>query len=184
MDFALETDDWKKNAEFLGKGGRREIYIYNGVIVKEIYNHRWNNLNLLDYNNYLILEKVILKSEYKINFIKLYFENNFIISEIVKDFDGKISQNLRDYKGIITSEFWIVLEKILKFLIDNELYFFDLNESNIIVKRISKTEIVPIFFEYKSFNRQYFLQLNLLFKSEKEKKFGEDLIELKLIKVN
>lgn len=179
MDFALETEDWKKDAYLIKKSGRRNIYAYNGVIVKEINTIRWNNLNLLDYKNYQLLEKIISGSDFERNFVKIYYENNYIISEIVKDFDGSISQNLLKYDGVITENFWKILENLLQFLIRKNIYFFDLNKGNVLVKRVSKDEIIPIFFDYKSYNKKYFLQLNLLFKSEREKKVWRRFERLK-----
>lgn len=169
MDFALDLN-WKQNAKLIGKDGRREVYVYNGIIVKEIYNPARNNVNVQDYLNFLKIDEVASKSNYVSNFVKLYFKNNYIFSEIVKDFDGTISHNLRTYENKIPEVFWENLKDILIFLMSNELYFYDLKPENILIKRLNSNQVIPVFIDYKWINRYYPLQLNLLFKSEREKK--------------
>lgn len=169
MDFALDLN-WKENARLIGKDGRREVYVYNGIIVKEIYNHAKNNVNMQDYLNFLKINEVISKSNYASNFVKLYFKDNYIFSEIVKDFDGSISHNLGTYENKIPENFWENLKEILIFLMNNELYFYDLKPENILIKKLNSNQLIPVFIDYKWINKYYPYQINLWFKSQKEKK--------------
>jgi hypothetical protein len=69
--------------------------------------------------------------------------------EAVKDFDGKRSRPLSDFAGVSDLFFWKKFEEIVRYLKDNNITLLDLNAWNILVKRVSETESIPVIVDYK-----------------------------------
>ncbi len=90
------------------------------------------------------------------------------------DFDGTHSKPVRDYGKITNSVFWKQVEEVVGLLDKHKIWFFDTFQvgTNIFVQRVSESMWKPIIVDYKHLGWKAFpMQFNLLFDSEKRKKF-------------
>jgi len=114
-----------------------------------------------------LFQKIPLK--YFQNFAKLYgIVNGLLFAEIITDYNNKMSKNIEEF-GIknLTQSFFDKLDEIIKMLIENEFYFYDVSQKNILVRRTSENEIEPVLIDYKFFNRKYPFQPIMNFKNGK-----------------
>lgn len=96
------------------------------------------------------------------------------------DYDGSYSKVVSE-NGVIRNEmFWQHIEKIMNIMIQNNIFLFDITGRNMIVRKLSPTSWQPILIDLKSLDRSmYPYQLNLVLKSEREKKFHRKLRKFK-----
>jgi len=120
--------------------------------------------------------------------LKLFFPNIYkksgklLISERPKDYNGSYSKTLLEYKSIQNNNFWVLVDFLADTMVKHKLWLFDIFDfgDNILVQKKSENEYVPIIIDCKRFGwKSYPLQLNLLFYSEKKKKFYRKLERFK-----
>ncbi|MDQ1343611.1 MAG: hypothetical protein QG650_330 [Patescibacteria group bacterium] len=101
-------------------------------------------------------------------------EKECLIMARAIDFDGTPSKTLFETGPIGDSGFWEAVDFITEVLDRERLYFFDIfyKGNNVLVKRLSETESVPLIVDFKRLGWQaYPLQPNLILESEKRRKF-------------
>lgn len=90
------------------------------------------------------------------------------------DYDGTHSRPVKDFGQISNAGFWQQIEEIVALLEKHKIWFFDVFQSgtNIFAQRLSETDWKPVIVDYKRIGWKSFpMQFNLLFDSEKRKKF-------------
>lgn len=120
--------------------------------------------------------------------LKTYFpdyyekKNDMLISQRPKDFDGSFSKTLIEYGPIENVYFWESIDIIISLMTKHKLRFFDAfhQGNNIVVQKISEDKYKPIIIDCKRvWWAAYPLQVNLLFNSEKQKKFNRRIVQFK-----
>lgn len=91
-----------------------------------------------------------------------------LVCELVKNHDGNISPNLDEYfkSGRDTQKLLTGLNWFAKRIIMRDIFFFDFNRKNFVVKTLSNNKIIIIIVDLKSLNRtgyQGFLHLERIF---------------------
>lgn len=101
-------------------------------------------------------------------------ENDLLISERPQDYDWWFSKTLYEYGKLENTIFWDHIENIKSLILNNEFYLLDtLQWRNLLVKKISETIYIPIIIACKRlWWKSYPLQINLIFKKEKDKKIN------------
>ncbi len=164
---------WNGVGRVIGKGNYRIAYIHKGTIVKKIFRKsiRIKNINLYEFQMYqALIPKIPIQYQNYFSSIYGVFDfkgETFSVSELIRDYDGEVSKSLNNYKGGISNDyFWMELDKLKMFLIDNKIEFVDVAANNIIVKKINENLYFPIFIDYKRVGNNIFfpLQLSLYFK--------------------
>lgn len=104
-----------------------------------------------------------------------------LVMERIKDFDGSCSKTIREFWKIDNMKFWQEIENIARILLEKNMLFFDIfNSKNIVVKRISENEYVPVIVDFKRLGiGSYSFQFNLVFESERKRKFHKKLQDFK-----
>ena len=131
--------------------------------------HSIINLNQIEKNIYNKIPGSIKKY-----FIKTRLIKHCSISEIAKDYNWEESKSIWEFWKIDNPLFWEKVDNIITELIKNEIFLFDsFSETNLFVKQISENEIEPLITDFKRewWLPYYLLQMNLISKKEKEKKF-------------
>lgn len=83
--------------------------------------------------------------------------SNFILRQMpVLDFDGKPSKNLKQFGKVSNPEFWGRFHSIVDFLIKRNIPLLDIHPTNILVRRLSKTEAIPVLFDYKRMGAKHY----------------------------
>jgi len=176
-------NNWKEQTQFLNRGKRRNIYIYQNYIIKEVYRKNKSNptLNQKDFNIYNQITQQIPK-EFQSYFGQIYnIQNDILICELIKNYNNTISKNLHQiYPNKIPQEIYTQIEKIIYKLIENNFYYLDIKKENFILKEISKNKFIPIIFDYKNINKTYRFQITTYFKFGKLNKIKRRLKKLKL----
>ncbi len=173
-----------KPAEKIGEGNFRECFAVEGdpgLCIKRIR----HDLGFLQRLQVWILRRRMNEEERKIydnlpEELKQYFNPivdasvNNLVTERPYDYDGQHSRLVRDYGKISHEGFWLHVEEIVRLLDKHRIWFFDIFHlgANMFVQRLSETEWKPVIVDYKHIGWKSFpLQFNLLFDSEKRKKF-------------
>ncbi len=90
------------------------------------------------------------------------------------DFDGNPSRSLSEYGKVRNEYFWKDIDIIVSLFRKYDIWFFDafrLGE-NVFVQKLTDKEWKPVIVDYKRLGwKSYPVQLNLLFNSERKKKF-------------
>lgn len=131
---------------------------------------RTRNFNRKEYEIFLNLPTEL--QDYIPRSIRM--EEELIIMERPRDFDGVYSKTAQKSGLISNPIFWKHVENIADILLRNNLFFLDIfyHGNNIIVKKISPDEWKPILIDVKRLGfYTYPFQLNLIFKSQQRKKF-------------
>ena len=121
------------------------------------------NINDYEFEEYNKLKNKIPKS-LRESFAEIYGVkhngNNYLIQEIVKDYDGRISKTLGQIEEQLDNSFWNRLKNIEMFLLDNNIQLYDQHSKNIMSKKISESEYIPVIINYKKMGiRTYIPQL-------------------------
>ncbi len=98
----------------------------------------------------------------------------YLVTARPLDYDGSHSRPVCDYGKVANDGFWEEVERIVHLLDEHRIWFFDtfLIGTNILVQRESEARWKPVIVDYKHLGWKAFpLQLNLLLRSEKRKKF-------------
>lgn len=74
--------------------------------------------------------------------------NSYSVSQLVRDSDGNISRSLKDFGRINDSAFWNTLDQVITRLSENNVYLFDLNPRNILVRQTEMGR-APVLFDFK-----------------------------------
>lgn len=69
--------------------------------------------------------------------------------EIIRDFDGSISRNLKEYGRVDSPLFWSWIFRIRDFALNNRIPMFDPCANNVLVKRLDETSAIPVYIDYK-----------------------------------
>lgn len=99
---------------------------------------------------------------------------NFVVTSRPMDYDGSHSRSVADYGKVSNTHFWKEVEKVVRLFEKHNLWFLDAFQlgSNVFVQRLSEDHWQPIIIDYKRHGwKSYPLQLNLLWDSQKKKKF-------------
>lgn len=174
---------WKL-AEKIGEGNFRECFAvqdHPGLCYKRLR----PDLGFLQRLQVLFLRRRMNHEELQIyhalpSELKPYFNpivdasKSFLVTARPMDFDGSHSRSVRDYGTISNRHFWEQVERVVDLLDGHKIWFFDTFQvgTNIFVQRMSENEWKPIIVDYKHLGWKAFpMQLNLVFDSEKRKKF-------------
>jgi hypothetical protein len=88
-----------------------------------------------------------------------------LVMKKVKDFNGETSKSLKETGPVKSRVFWRRIDKIENFFLEKKIPFFNLNGENILVKKISGSEAIPVIVDYKRIGaRTYPFQPHLLIK--------------------
>ncbi len=171
-------------AEKIGEGNFRECFAVKGepgLCIKRlkpglgflqrlqviVLRRRMNQEELNTYNN--------LPEELKPYFNPILdAKREYLLTARPLDHDGIHSKPVRDYGKIANEAFWDDVENIVRLLDKNKIWFFDTFQvgTNIFVQRLTEKTWKPVIVDYKHLGWKAFpMQFNLLFDSEKRKKF-------------
>jgi len=183
----------------IGEGNYREVYqVSPEVCVKRLKRSRRKNYYFfsIDYPMWLYLLKFGIvdfnKHEFQqyqrlIGGIPCELSSSFArilgvrkvdseslsFQELVTDYDGSLSQPLVQYEKVRALSFWERLAQLRAFFMTECLPFFNLRPDNVIVKRVSETEALPILYDYKRMGvRTWPFQPQLLFNGPTRRKLG------------
>lgn len=168
----------------IGEGHLRECFAVKGepgLCVKKLkpnltifqklhLNLLRRKMNLDEYNTYNKLPQAL----------KPYFNpviragRDYLVTKRPMDYDGSHSLSVSDYGKVSNKYFWEEVEKIVALFEAHNLWFFDAFQlgTNVFVQRLSEDHWKPVIVDYKRHGwRSYPAQLNLLWNSEKKKKF-------------
>ena len=125
-------------------------------------------INLEEYETYKGLPEEIKK------FFNPVHEasENYVVTSMPLDYDGTPSLSLKKTNSVENKKFWDDVTYLFHFLIDNQIWFFDVfNGNNMFVLKQSKDDWVPIIIDYKQLGWKAFpWQVQLLLNSQKRKK--------------
>ena len=169
----------KKPFGIFGRKVPNEIYIYMKYGIADF--------NAVDFDKYTKM-KDLIPSELSDSFAKplgccnhslfgkLFFE------ELVRDYDSRVSRTLKDSRHV-DNGFWSRLRDIRDFCLDKRVYFFDLHQENVLVKRKSENEAIPVIMDYKRIGRDTYGWQQLLmidyFAKQKIKRRFDRLFKLR-----
>jgi len=177
-------DNIYKQAEKISEGSFRECFAVEGdpcLCIKRLR----PDLGFFKRLQVWVLRRRINEEEQKIydnlpKELKSYF-NPIVAASRKKlvtvrplDYDGQYSRPVSDYRAIPHEGFWQQVEEIVQLLDEHRMWFFDifLLGTNIFVQRLSANEWKPVIVDYKHIGWKSFpMQVNLLFATEKRKKF-------------
>ena len=167
--------------KFIGRGYSRKCYIHpenDNLCVKIALKNNKNNKfvereMLREIGVYMRIKNLLpghIAKIYK-NLIRINTKGGGgygIICELIRDFDGKISQNINEYinSGNSANDFENSLNWIMKRLIFRDMFFFDFNRGNFVIRKNSNGSKTVIFVDIKSLNRtgySGFLHLERIF---------------------
>lgn len=98
----------------------------------------------------------------------------YLVTARPLDYDGSHSKPVCDYGRVSNEYFWEEIEKIVELFEQHNIWFFDAFQigTNVFVQRLSEEKWKPIIVDYKRLGwKSYPVQLNLLFDTEKRRKF-------------
>lgn len=156
-------------AELLDTGSRREIFLFRGFIVKQVYKRykRVEDFNHHEFQNYQKISSK-LPDSYQQYFQKIYDvidgeSGTFLISEAIMDNSKQLSKSVKDFGPVNDYNFWKQLDKIVHFLAEEDLCLTDLHAKNILVHKKNNL-FLPIIIDYKTMGNDFSpWQIQLLF---------------------
>lgn len=74
---------------------------------------------------------------------------NVLYMEPVVDFDGTISRSVLEYQRVHDLSFWRKLDEAVEYMAQQGIAHYGLKGPNILVRRKSETELVPVIIDYK-----------------------------------
>lgn len=171
-------------AEKIGEGNFRECYAVvgePGLCVKRLK----PGLGFLQRLHLNLLRPRMNEEEHDTysrlpELLKPYFNpvidarRDYLVTARPLDYDGSHSKPVCDYGRVSNKYFWAEVEKIVELFERHNIWFFDAFQigANVFVQRLSPEEWKPIIVDYKRLGwKSYPVQVNLLFDSEKRKKF-------------
>lgn len=170
--------EWQGEKTPLTSGGYRNVYIFKGFIIKEVFKNlkrTTKNPNEYEYELYNFFLRFIPK-EFERNFAKIYGifkkgENIISVNELIQDFDNTPSKTIENFKEEFSENFWEEFENIINFFVDKDILYTDMNPRNILVKRLSDNVQIPVFIDYKTLgNLLYKWQFTLKFQWGRKRK--------------
>lgn len=166
----------------IGRGHYRTVSMDKGVVEKTLHTRRerkylgvkikWpmklytrfkflvKDLNVEDWNNFRRFFKNC-PEQLKESFAPVLGigrgGGSFTLKQMpILDFDGGLSRNLKQVGKISNPEFWERFHKIVDFLTTRNIPLLDIHPTNILVRRLSKTEAIPVLFDYKRMGAKHY----------------------------
>ncbi len=170
--------------EKIGEGNFRECFAVKGKPEMCIKRLR-PDLGFLQRLQVLVLRRRMNQEELETynglpGELKPYFNpileasRDYLLTARPLDFDRSHSLPVRDYGTVANEAFWRDVELVVDLLDKHHIWFFDTFQvgTNIFVQRVSEDIWKPVIVDYKHLGWKSFpMQFNLLFDSEKRKKF-------------
>jgi hypothetical protein len=69
---------------------------------------------------------------------------------MVRDFDGAVSQQLKQAGPVKNAHFWKCFHSILAWMLRENIPFYDFTPKNILVKKLSATKWIPVIIDYET----------------------------------
>ncbi len=101
-------------------------------------------------------------------------KEDILLMERIVDFDGSYSKTVLEHGKVANENFWKDVDSIVEILTRERLWLFDIFHygNNIVVKKTTPEIFRPVIIDFKRVGWQaYPAQLNLIFESERRKKF-------------
>ncbi|TVQ87534.1 MAG: hypothetical protein EA393_10555 [Bacteroidetes bacterium] len=139
-----------------------------GLIRKIQLKYFRKKLNLEEYETYKRLPDEIKRFFNPVHEAR----ENFVVTSMPLDYDGTPSLSLKKHDGAANEKFWKEVDFLFQFLIEHEIWFFDVfNGNNMFVLKKSKDEWVPLIIDYKQIGWKAFpFQIHLILNLQKKKK--------------
>ncbi len=168
----------------IGEGHFRECYSVKGepgLCIKTIK----KNLSVLQRLQLFVLRRRINKEEYLVYHslpedLRPYFNPVVSVTPeclvVVRpmDFDGSHSRSVSEYGKVSNPFFWQEVNHLISLFEKHNIWFLDAFQfgTNVFVQRLSEERWKPVIIDFKRQGwRSYPMQFNLLWRSEKRKKF-------------
>jgi len=112
--------------------------------------------------------------------IRKFRGRTVLAAERAMDFDGKTSKSISKNGKIESRLFWQKFRQLIDFIVEKNIPFNDISPSNILVKRISETESIPVLEDFKRM-RWFSMTPNSWIPSQRNRRLAEraGLIEQK-----
>ena len=121
-----------------------------------LFNFDIDDFNQYEFDNYLKYFKDI-SVDLRGYFVRLFgVKDGILKSELVRDFDWSISETLEQHKQVDSVEFWNRLMDIQRFILAQNIPFYTITSANIMVKKISKSNSIPVFTDFKHIGQRLF----------------------------
>lgn len=85
-----------------------------------------------------------------------------LITERPINYDGTYSETMENYGMISNPNFWKHMDRLVKIMKETDSQIVDMNPKNIVVKKVSVAEMIPIFIDIKRLSNQGSVQRRLL----------------------
>jgi len=183
-----------KITEIIGEGAYRNCYATQNPDIcikrmKPIVNKRYFGFNFsIDMKRYLKI-KFGISDLNKVEFsqitklpqsLKAYIPSEIHLTETElimgrpKDYNGEYSKSMIEFGKVKNEYFWKCVDEICTVFEEHSLWYQDVffKGNNILVKKVSRDRFVPIMIDLKELgNNLSPIQINLILKSEKKRKF-------------
>jgi hypothetical protein len=110
-----------------------------------------DDFNRFEYETYLqIIEKI--PQNLRNSFYEIYgVLGNTHLSELVRDYDGKVSETISKKQRVGNIYFWNRINDLESLLIDKEILLMDIRGENILVREIEENKKIPVIVDYKRY---------------------------------
>lgn len=157
MEWVEKREHAKRESTIMGVPIRVPMRVHMGL------KHGRLTPNELEWKHFHTFFKRVPKS-LRENFAQPYGlsrgkEGVILYMEAISDYTGQRSLSLNEFGVVQNPFFWKKFDSMLRWMIDSGAVHFALKPENIVVKRISETESIPVLIDYKNMDpRRYFLQ--------------------------
>lgn len=120
------------------------------------FNFDIEDFNQYEYDNYLKYFKTV-SGDLRGYFVRIFgVKDGILKSELVRDFDWSISETLEQHKQVDSPVFWDRLMDVQRFILVQNIPFYTITPANIVVKKISKSNSIPVFVDFKHIGQRLF----------------------------